>query len=116
MGKRTYHLVDPETGKVAGEREVGLLARYGYFSATTRGKVVKWTARVVLALLCLTLLELKPSLPFLPEWVFSFAEDVVLFVVIVVPLRAFFRFIFYLRDRNDWKPVKEAGSYYLLVN
>ena len=57
MGKRTYQLVDPETGKVVGEREVGLLTRYGYFSATTRGKVVKWAARVVLALLCLTLLE-----------------------------------------------------------
>lgn len=116
MGKKTYWLVDPETGKVVGEREVGLLTRYGYLSDTTRGKIVKWAALVVLVWLCLTLSALEPSLPFLPKWAFSFADDVVLFVGIAVPLRVIFGIYFFLRYRNNPKPVQEADSYYLIVN
>ena len=104
MGKKTYHLVDPDTREVVGETRIGALTRLSYFSATARGKAAKWAALGVLLFLCLMLSALEPSLPALPAWVFQLARGalfgVQVFVVFILPLRVITR----LRNRAQTPP------------
>ena len=115
MSKKTYHIVDPETGKFVEEVDIGGLDNFVYqMTATGWDKVLRWTFRIAL-LLCvvLTIAEpvLRESFPVLYDSTDGIVllGDLLALREVILAIRRFFR-------KKTQKEVEKAENLYQIVD
>lgn len=116
MSKKTYHIVDPETGKFVEEVDIGGLDNFAYqMIATGWGKVLRWVFRIAL-LLCVALTVAEPVLrerfPVLcgNTYTLLLIGDIVVLRWVVLAVRSFFRSKF----KKEKESGKEKKAYWLI--
>lgn len=97
MSKKTYHIVDPETGKFVEEVDIGGLDNFAYqMVATGWSKRLRWVFRIAL-LLCVVLTIAEPVLRERFPMVYGntyallLIGDIMVLRRVVVAVRRFFR-------------------------
>lgn len=115
MGKKVYHIVDPETGKIVGETRYGLVMRFLLFTTSKEGRLAFWGALAAVIFLCLMLSALEPALPRLPVWIFSAMRGIPWYIVVFALLRAVSAVAVRLPSRAP-EPPSEEYKFYNIVD
>lgn len=115
MSKKTYHIVDPETGKFVEEVDIGGLDNFAYqMIATGWSKKLRWALRIAL-LLCVVLtvteLILRERFPAFYDGMgeIVFIGDLLALREVILAVRRFFR-------RKTQKEVEKEEKLYHVVD
>ena len=105
MSKKTYHIVDPETGKLMEEVDIGGPGKFLYqMVATGWSKRLRWAFRIAL-LLCVVLIGTEPISRDTFPAVYDCAEGILLLVIFSAGSRIFW-FVLNFSERKRRKEEK----------